>query len=91
MLYWNPLMVCIGSSRMGSLGIGGAMLYLNPLMVGIGMNRMESLDTGVGAMLCWYWMAGTWEICRTTLLCFGLLWFGSGVGTVGPVVDNGVL
>ena len=38
-----------------------------------------------------YWMAGTWEICRTTLLCFGLLWFGSGVGTVGPVVDNGVL
>ena len=44
-----PLMVDIGSSRMGSLGIGGAMLYWNPLMVGIGMNRMESLDIG-GAM-----------------------------------------
>ena len=83
-----PLMVDIGSSRMGSLGIGGAMLYWNPLMVGIGMNRMESLDIG-GALLCW--MVETWEICRTTLLCFGLLWFGSGVGTVGPVVDNGVL
>ena len=44
-------MVDIGSSRMGSLGIGGAMLYWNPLMVGIGMNRMESLDNG-GALLC---------------------------------------
>ena len=52
------------------------------------MNRMEYWGIG-GALLCW--MAETCEVCRTTLLCFGVLWLGSGVGTVGPVVDNGVV
>ena len=45
----------------------------SPLMVDIGSSRMGSLVIG-GAMLCW--MAGTWEICRTTLLCFALACFG---------------
>ena len=69
-----PLMVDIGSSRMDSFGIGGAMLCWDPLMVGIGMNRMESLDIGVGAMLC---CTGWLKLGRYVgPLCFALACFG---------------